>query len=66
MAMRDAGPEPFALPRTATSASHVGRCPGLVDKDETDGVEIKLIVEPVFPALQNIRAVLLRRVRGLF
>ena len=66
MAMRDAGPEPFALRRTAAQTSHVGRRPRLVDKDEADGVEIELAVKPVFPALQNIRALLLRRVRGLF
>jgi hypothetical protein len=63
--MRDAGPEPFTLLRTAMQTSHVGRRPRLVDKDEADGIEIELAVEPVFPALQNIRAILLRRVRGL-
>jgi hypothetical protein len=66
MAVRHADPRPFTPPAAAMAAGRVGRCPGLVDEDEAFGVEIGLAVEPVPPALQDVRAVLLGGVRGLF
>jgi len=47
-------------------ARHVGGGPCLVDEDEAVGIEIELALEPILAALQDIRAVLLARVRGLF
>jgi hypothetical protein len=48
------------------SAGHVGRGPGFVDEDQPARVEIGLVLEPV-PALgQDVGAVLLGGVRGLF
>ena len=66
MAVRDAGPEPLAFASPAAQPGHVGRRPGLVDEDELFGIEIELSLEPRFPSPQNIRALLLGRVGGLF
>jgi len=48
------------------AARHIGRGPGLVDEDETVGIEVGLPLEPLLPPLQDFGAVLLARVRGLF
>jgi hypothetical protein len=48
------------------AARHVGRGPGLVDEDEPLRIEIKLVLEPSFASDQDVGAVLLGRVRGLF
>ena len=64
--MRNAGAQPLALRRAAVLARHIGRGPGLVDEDEALGIEIELAVEPVLAPLQDVRAILLARVRGLF
>jgi len=45
---------------------HVGGRPGLIDKDQALGVEIRLGVKPDAPLAQNVRAVLLEGVAGLF
>jgi hypothetical protein len=45
---------------------HVGGRPGFVDENEALGVQIRLIVEPVFASLQDVRTFLLGGVRGLF
>jgi hypothetical protein len=37
-----------------------------VDEDKTLEIEIGLAIEPVPPLLQDVRALLLGRVRGLF
>jgi hypothetical protein len=66
MTVRNAGPEPLASWSAATTPGHVGRCPGLVDEHQTIRIEIELSIEPVPAPLQDVRAVLLGRVRGLF
>jgi hypothetical protein len=56
-------------PRRAAAAvgpSHVGRSPGLVDKDQAFGIEIDLAFEPGLAPLQDVGAVLLGGVGGLF
>lgn len=64
--MREAHPQPLALPAATMTAGHVGGGPRLVDEDEAFGFEVDLTVEPV-PALpQDVGAVLLDRVPGLF
>ena len=45
---------------------HVGRGPGLVDEHQAFGIEVELAVEPVPASLQDVGAVLLGRMRGLF
>ena len=66
MAMGNADAKPLALGCASVAARHVGRGPRLVDEDETLGIEIGLALEPVFTPLQDIRAILLAGVRGLF
>ncbi len=66
MAMGHAHAQPLAPPTAAPAASHSGRCPCVIDEDETFEVEIELAVEPVLPALQDVRPILLCRVRSLF
>lgn len=48
------------------AAGHVGRRPGLVDEDEPFGIEIGLGVEPGAAPAQDVRAILLDGVAGLF
>jgi hypothetical protein len=66
MAMRDADTQAFAATAAAVGASHVGRSPGLIDKDQAFGIEIELAFKPSLAPLQDVGAVLLGRVRGLF
>ena len=66
MAVGNADPQPLAAAAAAVSASHVGRSPGLVDKDQAFGIKIKLAFEPGLAPLQDVGAVLLSRVRRLF
>ena len=66
MTVRNAGPESLASWSAATTPGHVGRCPGLVDEHQTIRIEIELGIEPVPAPLQDVQAVLLGRVRGLF
>jgi len=48
------------------AARHVRCRPGLVDEDEAFRRQIELIVEPALTLLQDVGAVLLDRVPGLF
>jgi hypothetical protein len=63
----DAGAQSLAAAATAVRSGHAGRGPGLIDKDETLGIGIELLLEPgLAAALQDIRPILLAGVRGLF
>ncbi len=64
--MRDAGPAALATKGTTTQASHLGGQAGLVDEDEAIRVEIGLGLEPVLAPLQDIGAILLQCMGGLF
>ena len=66
MAVGNADPQAFAAAAAAVGASHVGRSPGLVDEDQTFGIEIKLAFEPGLAPLQDVGSILLGGVRGLF
>ncbi len=59
-------PAAFAAPRPSITPRHLGRGPGLVDEDQTLGIEIRLALEPGPPAMQNVRTLLLAGVRGFF
>jgi hypothetical protein len=48
------------------AAGHVGGGPGLVDEHEAFGFQIDLAVEPCVALPQDVGAVLLDRVPGLF
>jgi hypothetical protein len=64
--VREAHPQPLAFPAAPVTAGHVGGGPGLVDEDEAFGFEVDLTVEPVPALSQDVGAVLLDRVPGLF
>lgn len=66
MPMRDGSSKPLTPRRPPTDAGHTGGGPGLVDEDEALGVEVELALEPDLAPLQDVRPVLLGRVRGLF
>ena len=66
MAMRITHPQPLATSAAAMTAGHVGRRPCLVDEDEPRRVEVELAIEPVLARTQDVGAILLDRVAGLF
>ena len=66
MTVRDGHAQAFAARGPSMGAVHVGPGPCLVDEDEPVGVEAGLAVAPGAPLAQHIRALLLRRVAGLF
>ena len=66
MAVREAHPQALAFGAPPVTAGHVGGGPGLVDEDEAFGFEVDLTVEPVPALSQDVGAVLLDRVPGLF
>lgn len=66
MAVRHASPAALAAGRTAAQARHLGRQAGLVDEHQFGRIEIGLAVEPCASALQDVGAVLLQCVCGLF
>jgi hypothetical protein len=47
-------------------ADHVRRRPGFIDEYQPLGFEVRLPLEPVAALLQDIRAILLNRMSGLF
>ena len=64
--MRDAGPTTLAARRSSTQAGHLRGQSGLIDEDQSRRIEIELAIEPVPASLQDIGALLLQRVGGLF
>ena len=66
MAMRDANPQPLSSPAAPAFAREIGGSASLVDEDEFCGIEIGLSGEPIPALFQNVRALLLFGVRGLF
>jgi len=65
-ASRLAHPQALASGTAAVAAGHVGCRPRFVDEDEALRVEIQLSLEPGMALLQDVGAVLLKRVAGLF
>lgn len=66
MPMRIAHSQALASRAAAMAAGHVGRGPGFVDEHEALGFKIDLFLEPVLALLQDVGAILLNRVAGLF
>jgi hypothetical protein len=58
--------QPLAARGASMGAGHIGLGPCLIDEDETVGIEVGLAVEPVSASPQDVWAVPLARVRGLF
>lgn len=61
-----AGAQTLAPAAAPMPASRVGGRPGFVDEDEALGIEIELALEPLPSPIQDIGAILLGRVAGLF
>jgi hypothetical protein len=59
MAMRNLGVKPLAAPAPSPERKHVGLRPGLIDEDETFGVEPPLILLPPCPEAGDVRTLLL-------
>lgn len=66
MAVRHASPAPLAAWRSASQARHLGRQSRLVDEHELRRIEIGLAIEPGLPPLQDVGAILLQCMCGLF
>jgi hypothetical protein len=64
--VRDADTQAFAAAAAAVGPRHFGRGRGLVDEDQTFGIEIELAFEPGLAPLQDVGSILLGCVRGLF
>jgi hypothetical protein len=64
--MRDGGAQPLSARGTAVGAGHIGGSPGFIDEDKPCRLEIRLGFEPIPTARQDVGAVLLGGVRGLF
>lgn len=66
VAVGNADAKPFASRRTSIATGHVCRGPRFVDEDEAFRIEIELAVKPLLAPLQDVRAILLACVCGLF
>ena len=66
VAVRNLVDEPLALGRPTAQAGHVGLGPGLVDKDQTPGIDEALIGAPSFAVAAYVRTILFARDEGLF
>ncbi|MBS1064319.1 hypothetical protein [Gluconobacter wancherniae] len=56
----------MAAPILLVASCHIGEGPGFIDEDQPFRIEIRLGIEPLLPSCQDIRAILLRCVSGLF
>ena len=65
-AMRRLADQPVAARTPAAQGGHVGLGPGLVDKNQTPGIDARLAGLPLQAAPGDIRAVLLSRERSFF
>src|SRR5690606_33605580 len=61
MAMRHLAPEALAARRPAPEGAHVRLGPGLIDEDETGGIDLRLMASPPRAAARDVRAILLAR-----
>jgi hypothetical protein len=66
VAVRHADPQALATRGAAVGAGHVGLRLGLADEDQPLRIEVGLPLELGLAPFQDIRAVLLAGVRGLF
>ena len=66
MAVRDANAQPSPSPAASPFAREIGGSAGLIDENEFCWIEIELGGEPFLALLQDVRALLLFCMRGLF
>jgi hypothetical protein len=64
--VRNAATEALTASTSAIAARHVGRRRGLVDEHRFQRVEVELSVEPSPSTFEDVRAVLLARLRRLY
>ena len=64
--MRNLVDEALSRRRPAALAGNVGLCPGLVDEDQSPGIDEALIGSPSFAVAVDVWAILLARDQGLF
>jgi hypothetical protein len=65
-AVRNLVDEAHSLRRPAAQVGHVGLRPGLVDEDQSPGIDEALIGSPSFAVAADVRAILLTCDEGLF
>ena len=63
VAVGNADAQAFAAAAAGVGPSHLGRSPGLVDEDQTLGIEFELAFEPRLTPLQDVGAILLGRAK---
>ena len=66
MPVRHARTQAVTPSAASMAARRVGRCPGLVDEDQSLGVEIELPLEPLLATLQEVGAFLFGGACGAF
>jgi len=64
--MRKAHSQPLTLGATAMTTRHIGGGPGFINEHKAFWFEVDLPVEPALALPQDVGAVLLDRVAGLF
>ena len=66
LALRNLVDEALSLRRPAAKPCHVGLRPGLIDEEETPGIDEPLIGAPARAMAADVRTILLARDEGLF
>jgi len=66
LALRDLVDEALSLRRPTAKPGHVGLRPGLIDEDQTPGIDEPLVGAPARAMAAYVRAILLAREEGLF
>lgn len=66
VAVRHLGPEPLAARRPPPERRHVGLGPGLVNEDQTLGIDPALILFPPHPPSRDVGTILFAGVHGFF
>ena len=66
MAMRNADAQPPPAPAASAFARQIGGSPGFIDENELPRIEVELRPKPRLTLLQDVRALLLLGMRGLF
>jgi hypothetical protein len=66
MSVRHGHAQALAAWAAAISPGHIGAGPALIDEHQAVGIEVELCFEPSFALGQDVRALLLGRVAGLF
>ena len=66
LALRNLVDEALSLRRPAAKPCHIGLRPGLIDEDQTSGINVPLVGAPARAMAAYVRAILFTRDEGLF